>query len=275
MVKLERLIKTFHARRLKEKLGANTFGLIVRSENGFFAVDPEDNGVGKQLRLHGSYGLLEIEQLKPFIRPESRVLIVGAHIGALAIPLAKLCKELVGIEANPKTFEFLSKNVLLNSSTNCQLHNIAASDKKEQINFLLSRVNSGGSKRSPLIKDFMYYYDKPEEISVTAHSLDQFLADKDFDVILMDIEGSEYFALRGMKEILSNAKVLVVEFLPHHLRNVAGCSVAEFVGTIAPFFNHLFIPSKGTHHDAGGILPALQSMFDRGEGDDGIVFTTV
>jgi tRNA G37 N-methylase Trm5 len=44
----------------------------------------------------------------------SDVLIVGAHIGTLAIPISRLAKHVDAIEANPETFKFLSLNVAMN-----------------------------------------------------------------------------------------------------------------------------------------------------------------
>jgi hypothetical protein len=47
-------------------------------------------------------------------------------------------------------------NVYLNGRKNITPLHLAASDKKESITFLLSKVNSGGSKRMPKFKKFMY-----------------------------------------------------------------------------------------------------------------------
>jgi len=79
---------------------------LRNSENGLFAVDPEDLEVGQKLRS-GGFGIEEVERLKKFINNKSKVLIVGTHIGSLAIPLSKHCKEITAIEANPNTFELL------------------------------------------------------------------------------------------------------------------------------------------------------------------------
>ena len=40
---------------------------------------------------------------------ESEVLFVGAHIGSLAIPVAKKVRKVVAVEANPATFAFTSE----------------------------------------------------------------------------------------------------------------------------------------------------------------------
>lgn len=202
-------------------------------------------------------------------------MIVGAHIGTLAIPISKLCKELVAIEANPNTFDLLTMNIALNAAANCRAINIAASDKDENIDFLLNRANSGGSKRAPKLKQFMYYYDNPKMVSIKAVSLDEHLEDKKFDLIVMDIEGSEYFALEGMQQILSNAKVLIVEFLPHHLKNVSGVTVAQFLSVINPHFVQLTIPSKQQVFPRSQFETCLSEMYHKGLGDEGIIFEKV
>ena len=49
----------------------------------------------------------------------------------------------------------------------------------------------------------MYTYDNPKVIDVDAYSLDEYLDHDEFDLVLIDIEGSEYFAMKGMSNILS------------------------------------------------------------------------
>lgn len=103
----------------------------------------------------------------------------------------------------------------------------------------------------------MYYYDQPDTVPVRMKELDG-IFDKDFDLIFMDIEGSEHYALMGMQSVLSRAKALVVEFIPHHLVNVSGVTVDESLLNIYP------------HKDVFSNL--LKKMFDEDKSDDGIVF---
>jgi len=273
--RLKLFVRTLIISFTKRINGPNVYALIVKTENGLFVVDPEDIEIGWRLRRSGNYGIDEIERLKPHIKSCSRVLIVGAHIGTLAIPISKLCKDVVAIEANPNTYDHLTKNIALNAISNCHAINIAANNKEESIKFLLSRTNPGGSKRIPKIKKYMYYRDKPKEISVKAYRLDEYLDNTEFDVVVMDIEGSEYFALQGMQEILSKTKLLAVEFLPHHLRNVSGVTVAQFLSVIAPHFNRLTIPSKQKIVEASDFITCLSKMYDSEQGDEGIIFEKV
>ncbi len=252
--------------------GPHVEALIVRTENGLFSVDQSDLTVGWKLRRNAQYGVDELRWLSLYIIENTRVLVVGAHIGSLAIPISRSCKEVVAVEANPHTFQLLSQNILLNQVKNCIPVNVAASDKTETISFLINKVNSGGSKRVPVRKDQIYYYDRPAEIKIPAYSLDEFLPDREFDVIIMDIEGSEYFALKGMQRILAYAKVLAIEFLPHHLKNVSAVTVESFLSVISPHYTTLIIPSKNKTVSSSDFLSTLTAMFNSNQEEDMILF---
>ena len=265
-------LKNKKSAKINRQLGKGVKSVIVDSKNGILAVDPRDLEVGLKLRNNGGYGLDEITRINELITTKSNILVVGAHIGSLVIPIAKNCKKVVAIEANPNNFNLLKTNLHLNNSENVTAHNIAASSKQETIKFQMNVVNSGGSKRLPKNNEYMYRYDNPEVIEVQAHSLDEYLDENNFDLVLIDIEGSEYFAMQGMEKILSNCNTLIVEFLPHHLKNVADVTVEQFLSLIPKQFTKLTIPSKEETHpiDIGGVV--LQQMYNNKEGDDGIIF---
>jgi FkbM family methyltransferase len=265
--------KRLKSNRLRKKLGNNVKAIITNSLNGIFAVDPDDLEVGQKLRS-GGFGLEEIARLKKYINRDSNVLIVGTHIGSLAIPLSKHCKEITAIEANPKTFELLEINLQLNKIENITPHNIFANDSTEKVEFLLNTVNSGGSKRKPKKSNFLYDYDRPEVIELESHVLDHYLSEHNFDLILLDIEGSEYFAMKGMKEILSNCKTLVVEFLPHHLKNVADIDVDTFISVLPNHLTKFQLPDHNQKHNFSEVKTVLQKMYDSNIGEEGIIFTS-
>ena len=264
-------LKARKSRKMRKSLGTNIRAIITQSSNGLFAVDPEDLEVGEKLRK-GGFGLDEIERIKSLISDDSRVLIVGSHIGSLVIPISRHCKEVVAIEANPKTYELLSLNLRLNNIENVVSHNIAASEKTEIITFFLNTVNSGGSKRAPKQSHFMYEYDSPERVEIQAHALDTHLSNHAFDLVLMDIEGSEFFALKGMPKILQECKSLIVEFLPHHLRNVAGVDAQTFLKQIPERFTKVTIPSQNETLSREEAQAFLLKMFRDEKGDDGLIF---
>lgn len=265
-------LQTAFGRLVRLLLGPHVTALMVRIPSGVFAVDPEDNGVGGHMRRRGSYAEDELTRIDSLLTPASRVLVVGAHVGTLAIPIAKRCAGVVAIEANPRTFELLKMNVALNGAGNCETIRTAVSDRRETINFQLGRNNSGNSKRSPRIREYLDYYDKPETIAVDAVRLDDLFPGKTFDLIVMDIEGSEYLALKGMPEILERSGTLIVEFMPQTMRSVDNVTVDEFVGAVEPFFSRLYVPSRDLHLDRSNFRKTLQEMYDRDQPDSGVIF---
>ena len=100
----------------------------------------------------------------------------------------------------------------------------------------------------------------------------EYLSGESFDLVLIDIEGSEYFAMKGMTNILSSTKTLIVEFLPHHITNVAGVTFDDFISNIPNHLTTLTIPSKNETYPIDIGLITLQEMFKSGTGDDGIIF---
>jgi FkbM family methyltransferase len=247
-------------------------GLLVEGKYGMFAVDAEDDSVGRKLLQAGSYGESDLELARSLVSDRGSVLMVGTHIGALAVPLSRSCGKLVAVEANPRTFRFLKANLLMNECSNVVAHNVAAGDESGRIKFLLSRDNSGGAKRLPKKMDFAYVYDKPEVVEVRSEPLDSLLGRESFELVFMDIEGSEVFALKGMQKILSGSRALVVEFVPHHLRNVAGVTVQEFLAPILPHFDCLYVPKRDCVVAKNDIAARTTAMYDADESHDGLVF---
>ena len=89
--------------------------------------------------------------------------------------------------------------------------------------------------------------------------------------MLIDI--LEYFAMQGMSSILGQTKTLIVEFLPHHITNVAGVALDDFLAQVPEHFTKLTVPTKNaTAYDRGEGMDVLRRMFAAGEGDDGILF---
>ena len=265
-------LKRQKSKQIRKKLGKNVKYVIAHSENGIMATDPEDLEVGHQLRANGSFGMNEVERINQFVVKNSSVLIVGGQIGSLAIPISKSVDNCTVIEASPKNYELLKMNILLNNCENISAYNLAASESKGRIQFQMNSVNSGGSKRLPINNKFMYRYDDPEVIEVESETLDTLLEGKKFDLILLDIEGSEYFAMKGMPTLLANCRTLIVEFLPHHLTNVAGITVEQFLENIPKQMKRLTIPSRNQTVSVEQAGPTLQDMFDKNQGDDGLIF---
>jgi FkbM family methyltransferase len=250
----------------------------VQARHGRFAIDSRDEFIGARLASSGEYAEEELAVLASCFEPKSEVLIVGAHIGALAIPLSRGCRRLVAVEANPATFELLERNVLLNQRDNIEAHFGAASDTVGEIEFVCGTHNSGGSKRMPVQRREDYFYDLPAVVKVPTLRLDDLCRGRQFDLIHLDIEGSEIFALRGAQTLLPSVKYLSVEFISHHLTHVAGVTVDEWLAPIRPHFNMMCLPGSTEHNRPNIFLQPddwhemLQNIVDSGGGIEGLIF---
>jgi FkbM family methyltransferase len=249
----------FHA---VNELFPHACGIIVNSSRqGILAIDVRDQHIGRRLLAEGYSDLDELQWLQGFLKPEDRVLIVGAHVGIFVIPLSKQVKEIYAIEANPFTYKYLCCNLILNDVTNVQTFNFAANDQGGSLRFVANTHNSGGSKRYPVFEADTFFYDKPDCIEVPAARLDDAFPETTYDVVTMDIEGSEVFALRGMPNILNGCRALVIEFMPHHLALVANITVQEFLAPIKPFFEYCHIMLTDKYYKKSEFDEVLSRQF--------------
>ena len=120
----------------------------------------------------------------------------------------------------------------------------------------------------------MYNFDNPDIIELESHRLDDYLSDHDYDLVLLDIEGSKFFAMKGMGDILSRCKTLVVEFLTHHLKTIAGINVDTFMSVLSGHFTKFKLPDHKQEHNISEVKTVLQKMYDTNIGEDGIIFTS-
>ena len=248
----------------------NLVGTIYRTPNGIFSMPASDIIIANVLRRNVAWSQEEVEEICATTNADARVLFVGAHVGTLVVPVARYVNEVVAVEANPETYSFLAANLAFNAIANVTLHSFAAGEEDGEIEFILSKENTGGAKRKPITADPRYTYDNPNTVRVAMHRLDDVITGT-FDTIVMDIEGSEVFALRGMPRLLAAAQRLFVEFLPHHLRNVAGVDADVFSDLVLPYLPRLMIGSQTFEGDAARM--ELQRMFLADEGHDLIRFS--
>src|ERR1700761_5216090 len=84
----KRISRTIRGQFRSLSLSSNGIGIVTQTRNGLLVVDPRDFGVSKSLLSDGSYDWPVICRLAPLLNPQSRIVFVGAHLGALLVPLA-------------------------------------------------------------------------------------------------------------------------------------------------------------------------------------------
>lgn len=151
--------------------------------------------------LSGMYEPNTHEFLLQTIPQNAVVLDIGANIGSVCIPLAKRRQDLrfICIEASPFVFEYLQRNIKLNAlESRVACINKAISDKDDQsIPFYSAPENFGKGSFSPV------FTQKPVMAqTITIDRLMQELNITSINFIKADIEGYEYFAFKGGRELL-------------------------------------------------------------------------
>jgi len=74
-----------------------------------------------------------------------------------------------------------------------------------------------------------------------------------------------------MKSIIQNANTLVTEFIPHHLTNVSGVKISEFLEPLRDF-QTMISPALKKVAFGAEIKPLLETMFNSNVADAGLIF---
>jgi FkbM family methyltransferase len=133
---------------------------------------------------------------------------VGAHIGKYTVLLSKLAGrggQVIAIEAHPKNFEVLRKNIQLNNLKNVFAVNVAASNKKAKIKLYETPSSLGPSGVTKRKKFIVVFTD-------TLDSILKRIGVKHVDFIKVDVEGMEAFVFKGARKTLSRNKNLQIIF---------------------------------------------------------------
>ena len=277
--KLKYFFRTLKSKKRKKIFGPNAKGIIYDSKNGYMALPISDITIGKNLGFKGHWNFNEIQKLLQQTTQDDVIYFIGTHVGTLLVPIAKKVKTVVGFEANEDTFWFIKANLCLNKISNATIFNKAVGDGAKKVTFYKNTVNTGGSKIKPIKDSILYNYDNPKQVEVDMVALDPFIAEQSLTTpsgIIMDIEGAEYFALKGMQATLAKVRFLYVEFVPHHLQNVSNTSVEKFLKTITPHFSKAIFLKDNTQYDISSSEKELVKHLKTLEKDnvaDDILFT--
>jgi FkbM family methyltransferase len=177
-------------------------------------------GIHRHLFL---YGCLEPECTRIYSEmiPEgARIVSIGANIGYYVLLEARASSKVYAIEPSPQNVALLRRNIALNQyEDRVEIHELAISDRTGKA--LLSV--SGAPHHHRLLGSTEPQHEE-DCIEVEITTLDEFLKDKEVDVINMDIEGAEWLAVNGMKSLVSrkNPLHLFLEVHPELIRHYGG-----------------------------------------------------
>ena len=139
---------------------------------------------------------------------------IGANLGFFTMLASAIVGEtgrVLSFEPNPLNLQLIYASVLRNAARNVHIHPFAASDKTGILRFLTVGSNGG------VMND-----DDERDTSMLVQSvvLDEFLKNETrIDLVKLDIEGYEIFALKGMRGLIDQHQPkIVAEFHPWAIR---------------------------------------------------------
>ncbi len=143
------------------------------------------------------------EFLRRYLKEKDTFVDVGANIGDLTLAAASVIGpngRVYSLEAHPRTYGFLRKNIALNNCPNVLLFNLALGDKESEIVFSDLRGD-----------DQNHVSENSRGISVKMSRLDDvLLSESHIQLLKIDVEGYEKFVLEGASRTLE--KVICIYF---------------------------------------------------------------
>jgi FkbM family methyltransferase len=195
----------------------NTETLVDRpvtaaSEAGELLLSASDRLITDHISEHGEYEPQLTAWLRANLRPGMTFVDIGANVGYFSVLASRLVGPegtVIAVEPAPGNVALLRSNLWRNGCANARVLPIAAHVLRGHAQMVLS---SGGGSGNWLQEGPV---DDPA-VLVPCAPLDDLLGDIPVDVVKCDAEGSDVFAIQGMRRtIAANPEIkIVAEFWP-------------------------------------------------------------
>lgn len=191
--------------------------------------------VQQKIFFFGAYEPIELNTLLGLVKPGQVIIDAGANVGAYSLPIAKHLDgqaEVHAFEPVPENYYLLSNNYKLSGSPkNLFLNNVALWNKIENLEFNLSEhhKDNAGSFTAGKVSNTV------KKLTCKAITLDSYALDKNLtriDIIKMDIEGAEKFAIEGAMEVIKKFRPIIFIEINKTACQLMGYSTNEL---ISPF----------------------------------------
>ena len=190
-----------------------------------------------RLSIYGIHGTHDFKIIKNNVKDGDNVIDLGANIGYFTLILAKLVGptgKVFAFEPDPRNLTLLKKNVEYNNYKNVIVVPKAVSNVNDKCTLYVGQKTFGQNRiYKPEKTDTQKFIPMDSE---TIRLDDFFKANNLLDkisFIKMDIEGSEFLALSGMKEILKlNKNIKIFTEVETSYLEDAGSSYDQFIDVL-------------------------------------------
>lgn len=182
---------------------------LIQGRHGAFVYNPNDTYIGKALELYGEYCEHEVQLFAQFVKPGMCVWDVGANIGALTVPLAKLVGEtgqVCSFEPQPVIFNNLCTNVSINGLHQVRCLPFALASETGRLKIPALNYNSTGNFGAVSLS---------QQQAMESHQVVEMrsLADLDYlplpSFMKIDVEGMETQVLKGLASFITKQPPII------------------------------------------------------------------
>ena len=206
--------------------------LFSHEEGGgfLFLLNP-NTFIGRTIIENKTYESHMVQLSKKLIKKGSVVLDIGANIGVHSLLFSKLVGQngrVIAFEINNLSLKKLKFHIALNKVKNVTIIEKAVSDKVKSYNFFELDNNSYNSGNHSLAFSStiqkLQKNEKVHERQIISTTLDKLFFRKNLDIsfIKMDIDGFEYYALRGGLKLINKQDelALIIEFNSSRIKSI-------------------------------------------------------
>lgn len=193
---------------------------LERCRHGQMLFFPEDEVIGRSLRIYGEWAEHELSCLRPFLPATGLVLDVGAHLGTHALAFARWAPgaTVLALEPQPDVAAVLQVNAMLNGLGKIEVHAAGCADRDSWCPAPAAPLdNLGGFSLTDVERPAWWrrLWSPLPHGAIRLTQLDTLLEGRgSVGFVKMDIEGMELPALQGgMRMMKRDRPVLYLEQL--------------------------------------------------------------
>ena len=195
----------------------------------YFRGDPSRDKLIYALYFRGWHEFFTSAIMDKFIKTDTTVLDVGAHLGWSSLFMARRVGpngKVLAFEPSEVLAPYLKENILINKYQNVQVYNKALTEKNADIEIAHSKINSSSESSKVACTTFDTFYKNS--------SLDK------IDFVKIDIEGFEMGCLIGMSAFIENNKPKITVEVHGNFLQEFGYTAKDVINFLEGFSYKIF-----------------------------------
>ena len=209
--------------------------LIIQNRKKYIAVLANDN-ISNHICSRGFYAEGEMALIKKLILKinksykNSSFIDIGANIGNHSVYFSEIFENVHSFEPNPIVYPILKANSEIYK--NIKTYKLGLGNKEAKEFLKINKVNLGASHVRRHFSNAKPYFESSYDIQIEITKLDLLISSLgNVSLLKLDIEGMEYEALKGARQVIFKYKpVIQFELLSQNLLRPKVFSLLENIG---------------------------------------------